>query len=209
MSATPKQTLSSQLREATAEAHTIAERHPVQGRMAKGAATREDYANWLEQMHHIWSAVDASVEEAASRDPRVQSMLRPYHRHAPRIVADLAYLGRNEIGAASPGTQQLVNFIRSNAASAAVIGPWYVLEGSNNGGRFLAKALSRPLGIPGPEGLTSLDPHGDAQQPRWHEWRTALDAQNFTDAERAAMIDAAGRTFAGLTPVFDDLPVAV
>lgn len=210
MSATPKPTLSSQLREATAEAHTVAERHPVQGRMARGAVSREDYANWLEQMYHVWSAVDASVAEAAARDERVRAMLQPYHTHAPRIIADLAFLGR--IGApasASPGTNQLVDFIRSLGSTAAVVGPWYVLEGSNNGGRFLAKALSKALDIPGPDGLTSLDPHGEAQQPRWHGWRTALDAQQFSDAEQSAMINAAGRTFAGLTPVFDELPVTV
>lgn len=210
MSATPRQTLSSQLREATAEAHTVAERHPVQGRMARGAASREDYANWLEQMYHVWSAVDATVANSAARDERVRSMLQPYHVHTPRIVADLAFLGRTGSPApASPGTQQLVDFIRSLASSSAAIGPWYVLEGSNNGGRFLAKALGKALEIPGPAGLTSLDPHGEAQQPRWHEWRAALDSQHFTDAEQNAMIDAAGRTFAGLTPVFDDLPVAV
>lgn len=210
MSATPKQALSSRLREATAEAHTVAERHPVQGRMARGAASREDYANWLEQMYHIWSAVDTSVVEAAARDERIRAMVQPFHTHAPRIISDLAFLGRTRAPSpASPGTQQLVNFIRSSGSSAAVVGPWYVMEGSNNGGRFLAKALGKALEIPGPAGLTSLDPHGEAQQPRWHAWRAALDSQSFTDAEQTAMIDAAGRTFAGLTPVFDDLPVAV
>lgn len=209
-SATPKQALSSRLREATAEAHNDAERHPVQGRMARGAASREDYANWLEQMYHIWSAVDASVREAAARDERVRAMVKPYHPHAGRIVSDLAFLGRTGAPApASRGTQQLVDFIRSLAPSAAVVGPWYVMEGSNNGGRFLAKALGKALDVPGPAGLTSLDPHGEEQKPRWHEWRAALDSQHFTDAEQNAMIDAAGRTFAGLTPVFDDLPVAV
>jgi len=209
--AEPSQTLSSRLREATREAHDVAERHPVQGRMARGAASRVDYANWLEQMHHIWSALDAAVAGAARGDARIAALLKPYHVHAPRIEADLAFLGRaGEREPASPGTQQLVDFIRSTGASgAAVIGPWYVLEGSNNGGRFLAKALSRGLEISGPHGLMSLDPHGDAQKDRWLEWRSALDAQHFSDTECTAITDAASRTFAGLTPVFDDLPVAV
>jgi len=206
-SAAPQQTLSSRLREATAEAHTVAERHPVQGRMARGAVSREDYANWLEQMYHVWAALDAAVAETATADPRVFAMLRPYHAHASRIEADLAFLGRTGARSpASPGTQRLVDFVHSTAKSAAAIGPWYVLEGSNNGGRFLAKAVSRALEISGPEGLRSLDPHGEAQQAHWLEWRSALDAQQFTDSERAAIIDAASRTFAGLTPVFDDMP---
>jgi len=212
MSAAPQQTLSSRLREATAEAHNVAERHPVQGRMARGAASREDYANWLEQMYHLWTAVDTAVAVAAARDPRVRAMLKPYHTHGSRVEADLRFLGRTGArAAASPGTQTMVDFIRSTGESAgpAVIGAWYVLEGSNNGGRFLAKALSRGLELTGPQGVTSLDPHGEAQQERWLAWRSALDEQQFSEAERVAIIDVASRTFAGLTPVFDDMPAAV
>jgi len=205
---TPVASLADTLKESTKEAHARAERHEVQAKMVKGEITRQEYGAWLGQMLPLWSAVDAQLSALAARDARVFSMVKPYHAHADRVAADLKFLGQcasdhPELGA----TTQFVKFINSAAASGlpGIVGVWYVLEGSANGGRFIAKALSRGLGIAGPDGLTSFDPHGERQREYWQAWRAALDANSFTNAERDAIISAASDTFDAIYNIMEDM----
>jgi len=200
--------LADTLREKTKDAHTRAEKHPMQARLVKGEATSAQYAAWLGQMLHLWRALDAAVAKLAARDPRVAAMVKPYHRHAGRVEADLKHLGFAP-GDSSPvpAASRFAGWAGVAAANSdpAVIGAWYVLEGSANGGRFIARAVSRALNLPGPEGLTALDPHGERQREYWQAWRAALDAQPFTPGEREAIIAAADDTFGAVWDLMEQM----
>lgn len=203
-----KESLADTLRERTKDAHTKAEKHPQQGRLVKGEADRVDYAAWLRQMLPIWQAIDDGLAAKGPRDPRIAKMVKPYHAHAHRIEADLAFLGDADPKTGPlAATAKFVEAIRTagSGTTPAIVGIWYVLEGSANGGRFIAKALSRSLNIPGPEGLTSMDPHGEAQRDRWQMWRADLDAQAWTDEERADILASADATFHAIYDVLEDL----
>ncbi len=194
------------LREQTKEAHSRAEKHPAQGRLVRGEATRDDYAAWLGQLLHVWKALDGGLASAAAIDPRIAGMLKPYHPHAARVAADLSFLGFGGKSPALPGTAKFVSEIYAAAGNGpALVGVWYVLEGSANGGRYIAKALSRSLNLTGPEGLTSLDPHGELQRERWQVWRADLDKQPWTAAERKEIVAAAGAAFDAIYGVLEDL----
>ncbi len=199
--------LADALKARTAEAHTRAEKHPIQERMVKGLVTRGEYAAWLHRMLPIWEAVDASVGRLARSDARVAAIHQPYHPHAHRVADDLAFLGERPGAAmgAAAGVAEHVERLTGGPTPVAVLGVWYVLEGSANGGRFIAKALSRALNIPGPAGLTSFDPHGEAQRERWQAWRAAVNAQRFTPAEREAIVAAAVWTFEAIYDVMEDM----
>ncbi len=202
--------LADALKERTREAHTRAERHSLQADMVTGNVTREQYAAWLGQVLHVWRAVDCGLASLAARDPRVAAMVKPYHAHADRIVADLEFLGlRGEVDAALPATARFVDLVNGTSAGPRVgpslVGIWYVLEGSANGGRFIAQALSRALKIAGPEGLTSFNPHGERQREYWQAWRAGLDAETFDDSERGEIIAAAAATFDAMYDLMDDL----
>ncbi|MBI1191163.1 MAG: hypothetical protein GC200_10850 [Tepidisphaera sp.] len=200
--------LSMALRERTRQAHTRAERHPQQARLVKGEATRAQYAAWLGQMLPVWREVDRGLVVNAAHDPRVGAMLHPYHAHAGRIEADLAYLGESAQGhEMTPATRRMCELVASeaNAAEPGIVGIWYVLEGSANGGKYIARAISKSMHIPGPEGLMSLDPHGEAQRERWERWRRELDSQGWSEAERAKIIEAANATFDGIYELLEDL----
>lgn len=200
--------LAEALRERTKEAHARAEKHPIQARLVKGEATRTDYAAWLGQMHVAWRAIDAAVAKLAARDARIAAMLRPYHPHAARVEADLKFLGRAT--AEFTPTRAAADFalwlnIAAANSDSAVVGAWYVLEGSSNGGRFIAKALTRALDLPGPDGLTALDPHGEAQRERWAAWKADLDAQPWKSHEREAIVGAAERTFDAVREIMEQM----
>ncbi|MDI1289992.1 MAG: biliverdin-producing heme oxygenase [bacterium] len=203
---TPVPSLADALKERTKEAHARAEKHAIQSRMIKGEVSREQYAGWLGQMLHIWRVVDAGLAALSIRDARVAAMVKPYHAHAARVAADLAFLGHTESAHPPlPATARFVAQLNESMPGVGIVGAWYVLEGSANGGRYIAKAISRGLGIAGPEGLMNFDPHGEAQRPRWMAWRADLDAQVFGAAEREAMIETASATFDAVYDVMEDM----
>lgn len=206
--ATPTPSIGEALRTETRAAHERAEHHPRQARLVRGQASRAEYAEWLGQMRHLWRAVDASVLAAAARDGRVKALWQPYHPHAGRVDADLRHLGcsPDALEPVRPAADFSLWLLAPAATAAQVVGAWYVLEGSSNGGRFIAKAVSRSLDLPGPDGLQALDPHGEAQRERWAAWKSALDAQPWSAEERHAMVAAASRTFDAVYEVMDAMP---
>jgi heme oxygenase len=204
MAAAPAASLADALKERTKEAHARAEKHSVQSRMVKGEVSREEYGEWLRQMLPVWRAIDRGLAGLSERDARVAAIVKPYHVHAGRIEADLKFLSQDE-GMALPATKKFVEMVNRAAESVNLLGVWYVLEGSSNGGRYIAKALSRGLGIAGPEGLMNFDPHGELQRERWQAWRAGLDTQTFSMAEREGIVAAASATFDAVTEVMEDM----
>ncbi len=201
------ESLADELKLATRDAHTKAERHPVQARMISGRMEKAEYIAYLSQNLVVWQALDTAL--ASARDPRVVGFRRAYHEHAPRILADIAHLnGGKPIDEPLPQTQEFVQLIARVAGGPGLLGVWYVLEGSTNGGRFIAKALGPALGLTGPDGLRTLDPHGEAQRERWSAWRAGLDAQVFTPGERQEIIAAANDTFAAMYDLMEGMVAA-
>lgn len=200
--------LADTLREKTKDAHSRAERHPMQARMVQGCVTRGEYAAWLVQMLAMWRSLDAALKSLAGKDERLGAMLRPYHVHAHRIEEDLAHMGfAHDAAGVQPTAAAFASAVRDagERGHVGVIGAWYVLEGSTNGGRFIAKALSRSLDLPGTKGLTSFDPHGEQQRPRWQAWRADLDAQAWTESERDAIVATASATFDAIYDLMEEL----
>lgn len=196
--------LATALRDRTREAHTKAERHPVQSRMARGVITREEYAAYLGQLLHVWNEIDDGLARGAKRDPRIGAMVQEYHPHAWRVRSDLRFYGRGE-AAPLDVTRRMMEMVRAAGDCAAIVGVWYVLEGSANGGRYIAKSLATAFKLDGRDGLMTMDPHGEAQRERWQEWRRALDAQAFSDAEKAEILAAANATFEWMYAMMEGL----
>lgn len=106
-SSAPAVGLADTLKEQTKAAHAMAERHPIQARMVKGESTREQYGAYLGQLLPVWKAIDAGLWVKAASDPRIASMVKPYHANAGRVAADLAFLGTNA-GEVLPATDTAI-----------------------------------------------------------------------------------------------------
>ncbi len=202
--------LADTLKEQTKASHAKAERHGVQARLVKGEVSRGEFAAYLGQLLPVWKAVDAGLLAKAASDSRIAAMVKPYHAHSGRVAADLAFSGA-AAGPVLPATVRFVEMVKRETASGGpgLVGVWYVLEGSTNGGRYIAKALSRGLGIAGPEGLTSFDPHGEQQRERWQAWRAGLDAQQWSEPERTQIVNAATATFEAIYELMEGMEGAV
>ena len=77
--------------------------------------------------------------------------------------------------------------------------------GANNGDRYVAKKLRAAWGVEGDDGFRSLDPYGENQRPRWETFKTTLDAQPFSEEEKAMLVEAGRLMFNRIIAIHNDL----
>ncbi|MBL8885573.1 MAG: biliverdin-producing heme oxygenase [Phycisphaerales bacterium] len=204
---TPALGLADTLKTQTQNAHTAAERHEFQGRVMRGMLGTAGYAAQMGQYYLAHKALIEALTKA-SANPHVAALIRPYHSYPQVFEADLKHFGIDPASVRPlPATQRIV--AEMNAADPlTLLGFTYVAEGSTNGGKYIGQALRRALNAPGGEGLSSLDPHGEAQRERWHAFRGSLDQIALDDAGRQSLTAAADRYFAYVIELFDELSKA-
>ncbi len=192
------------LKAETADLHTAAERHPFQASMIRGLLGREGYAAYLEQILHVHRALEDRLATLRG-DVRVAAVATDCRFRAGLIAEDLGVLGgRGMEMSATPGTARLIGRIDA-AGVPELLGMLYVLEGSTNGGRFIARAVGKSLGLGPVAGLRYLDPYGDEQQVRWGAFKEDFRGAAFTPDEQSLAVEGAKAMFRGLIEVFDDL----
>ncbi len=186
------------LRDATRELHTRAEHLPVEQALLNGTLPRELYVRFLAQRLHVHAALEEALQALAAADPAVAGVVRPELMQVENLRADLALLGAAEPAPPLPAAAALTEDIGRlrREQPRALLGVWYVFEGSKNGGRFLARALARAYGLrPGEPGLRYLDPHGSRQRLLWKQVVERMNRLPLTSDEREQMIAAAVQTF--------------
>lgn len=185
------------LKASTSDLHVQAERHPFQGALVRGLATRADYGRWLSQMHVVHASLEPALVEAGL------TITRPHHFRLGSIDQDLSEIGE-PLSPAVPAAAEFAAALR-HAKPATLIGALYVLEGATNGGVFIARAVRGSMGV-GADGTRYLDPHGAEQRARWAEFRTSL--ATVPAAEHAAVIAGARETFSAICRILDGLSAA-
>ena len=92
------------------------------------------------------------------------------------------------------------------AASEPVglLGMHYVFEGSNNGSKYIAKAVRRSYQLDG-DGTRYLDPYGENQRAYWQQFKDDMNSIEFSPAETEALLRAAGETFEGVMQLHKEL----
>jgi heme oxygenase len=194
------------LKTATADLHAAAERHPVQTALVRAEASLELYAAWLGQMRHVHATLEAALRAQRAMRPEWAEVIQDDLMQADRLTLDL-----EELGAASrppsPAARVFVAEVEGLAsrAPAALLGVNYVLEGSKNGNRFIARAMRRRWSPERALGLRYLDPHGEAQPGRWAAYKVAMNALPLNAVELESMVEAARDTFAAVTAISADL----
>lgn len=230
--ATASPSLSLRLRESTAEHHVRAEKHAVQQALVRGSAEIGVYASWLRAMGALHERFEARLTEARAV-PSISAVIQDHHFRLARIDEDLAALGsiggvaagpcvKGSLGTSGTSSATLNRRLGSRTRAAwfeidaiiardatAILGPFYVLEGSTNGGRFIAMAIRKSLPLPDGAGTKYLDPHGERIRERWAAAKAAIDAVPLTEAQQLLIIDAAKRTFGAVTVLMDELEMPV
>jgi heme oxygenase len=199
--------LATRLREETRDHHERAEKHPFQQELLSGRLDRSAFVASLEQ----WLCVHRVLEEMLRRHrevPQIRRVLKDYQFHESRLCEDLKHFGRSpEHARPLAATDEFNASVRRAAESdpASLLGFHYVIEGSKNGSKHIARILQRVYALqPGP-GLLYQDPYGDAQRENWQAFRADLESAEFTAAQEDAIVEAAKGTFEGIICLMDEI----
>jgi heme oxygenase len=209
---TESRPVTKRLKEETAEHHKAAERHEFQQALVRGSVSREAYIDYLGQMLLLHAALESRLRAAARATPAITRVVKDYQHQEPYLRRDLAYFGVDPGSlTASPQTKAFITTLDRVAAERplALLGYHYVLEGSNNGSKYIAKAIRRSFSLGGQDGTAYLDPYGEEQMPRWAAFKADLEASDLSDAEGDVLVAAAAEMFEAIGRISEDLARAV
>ena len=201
------QSVMQRLRESTRDLHDAAEHHDFQRAFAQGSLPKDRYVGYLKQMYLVHKALEEQLRNAAESSEAIRSVVDERQYQVPYLIEDLEFFGVDPDSIeALPGTQRLIDDIEQMASEpASLLGLHYVLEGSNNGSRFIARGLMGVYGLaPGP-GLRYLDPYGDEQRERWLAFRATMDEVGFSPEDSDRLLKSARHMFQGIVDISDDL----
>lgn len=202
MTEAPAIDIMTRLRDETHAEHKLAENSDFERALVSGRIPLAAYVSYLQQRLAIHRALDRAAIELCESDTRLEGLIPRELLQADNLQADLTFFGASPADPLPP-TAEFVNWIESRArvSDIALLGVYYVFEGSKNGARFIARGIAGPLGLTPPAGLRYLDPHGEAQRGLWQDFRARMSAIRFTNAERELMVDGAKRAFAAVRAV--------
>ncbi len=194
------------LKESTAAQHDAAENHAFQRALVEGRLSREAYAANLAQLFLVHRALERRLRESADALPAIGAVVTEEQYQEPYLREDLAFFGIDpESIEALEATRSLVARIEG-ASPVELLGMHYVLEGSNNGGRFIAKKVRKAYDFEeDAPGTRYLDPYGDEQRGKWMAFKATMDEQAFTPEQREQMVTAAQGMFDSLAAIGGDL----
>ncbi|NOX57886.1 MAG: biliverdin-producing heme oxygenase [Planctomycetes bacterium] len=195
------------LRVATAQQHEDAENHPFQQAFFAGRLKRESYVRYLVELHHLYQGLENQIRESSAGTPDLASVVVDENLRVGDLSDDLHYFdARPEDAAPTPTTKKFLAYVSelSENCPIALLGLHYVLEGSNNGSKFIARNIRRAYDL-AERGVRTFDPYGSDQRQRWLEYKTRMGRLKLTAAQEDAIVEAAKQMFRLLGSVSSDL----
>jgi heme oxygenase len=195
------------LKEETKELHSLAESRPLQQQIARGEVDRERFAAYLGQLYLVHHALESALEAAKPGSSAVATMAKAHRMRVPDLEKDLAFYGFDasslEAGQATLTFMDEITKLQADDP-VALLGSLYVVEGSTNGGKFLARVLRKAWNLDG-DGLSYFDPYGEDQPAIWAAFRSEMDCLDFDARQQDAILDAARATFKAIAEVSDEV----
>ncbi len=200
----PTDEIMARLRAETREHHTRAEKQRFQSRLVTGGVDRAQYASWLVQLSHIHRVLEQALT-ANLEDPRFAAVAESQWK-SELIENDLQQLPAPGVDALFAPTTALVALLERTAEHEPVglLGHHYVLEGSMNGNRFIARKLESTW--ENSAGLSYLDPYGEEQRPLWQQFRSDMNKVELTSAEKDTIVRCAKAMFDGIAEISSAMP---
>ncbi|TWT46040.1 Heme oxygenase [Phycisphaerae bacterium RAS1] len=190
----------SRLRAETAVHHQRAELGELEQALAAGSLPLAAFVRLLEQRYCVHRNLERRMQALAARHSVVGQIAPERLFQEENLRADLLHFGVDPASVSPlPATAGLCATIERLAAEnpLALLGCYYVFEGSKNGSRFIAKRLRPAYGLD-QDGMRYLDPHGEEQRALWLEFKQRMNAAGFGPSDQNAMVAAAQATFEGV-----------
>jgi heme oxygenase len=178
------------LRSRTRASHAGIELVPAMTRLVAPDLTPAEYVAVLQYMHAFLASIEPAMAAGLASFPAAAAMLDGARPRA--LAADLAWFGAAPIRPPKlPGV----------ATVPAALGALYVVEGSSQGGRVIARHIAQSLGVAAAAGGSFYGGlSAEAARRRWTNLCALLEAPvtQFNAAYDEAVAAAACETFACL-----------
>jgi len=196
-----------QLRNSTRAEHDRAEHHEFQQALVKGELPRERYEAWLGQMYLVHRSLETALRAAAGQNEAIARVVRDYQYQVPYLLEDFDYFGIDPAGFEPlPATQRFIALVEEGSEDPLLLlGLHYVLEGSNNGGRFIARHVARAYDLGPRNGLKYLDPYGDQQREYWQVFKEDMGSVKFSLTETEHLVAGAKQMYQAVAELAEDL----
>jgi len=195
------------LKAETSDLHSRAESRTLQRAIATGEVDQTTFSAYLGQLYRVHHSLESALENSRDKHAAIGALATADRMRIPDLDRDLAFYGvnRDQI-AAGDAAQRFSTQVQEIKAMdpVALLGALYVLEGSTNGGRFLARALRKSWDLDG-EGLAYFDPYGEEQPRKWAAFRREMDEASFEADQEEAIIEMAKTTFLAIAEVSDEV----
>lgn len=171
---------------------------PEQDNIMKGTLPKFKYVANLGQRYLLQRGFEAHLDQHRISNRKLASVVTDDQFHAPKAAADLRFFGVDpERVEPVASTVAMLNFFAEVAAAnpADLLAIHYVIEGSNNGARYIARAVRSAYGLQTIDGTWHLDPYGEGLRARWKAVGDAINALEFSEEDIARMVLLGRRTF--------------
>jgi heme oxygenase len=203
----PNTSIMQRLKAETSDIHSHAESRTLQRAIAAGEVDRAAFSAYLGQLYQVHQSLESALENSCDEHAAIGALATADRMRIPDLDRDLEFYGvdRDQI-AAGDAAKRFASRVQeiTTTAPVALLGALYVLEGSTNGGRFLARALRKSWDLDG-EGLAYFDPYGDEQPQKWASFRRDMDEASFSADQEEAIIEMAKATFIAIAEVSDEV----
>lgn len=194
-----KPTILQQLREQTRPAHDDLEAQPLLRGLLASQLTNAEYGQLLQSMLAFYQSIESALVPATTAllaqhpDPHYQYLPR-----APLLADDCRVLGFDSTDLVFPPVE-----LHLKGSGAILLGVLYVIEGSTQGGRLIAKHLAWTLGVTENSGAGFFNLHRWSNS--WAEFRHWLSAEleNQYQDDVQSIIEGADMTFSALRTHLD------
>lgn len=201
--------LTIKIRTAISDLHQAIELTAFSKAMLGDYIHRNDYSRALVQLWHIHNAVESAFQSNSS----IQKFFSPEMMRTATLIRDLNFFGMNESAFKQlPATASIVERTSQWAAKQplCILGALYVLEGSRMGSLFIAKTLSKALGLD-PEANGGIEYHteGAAHTPiRFRSLKQSFDGSITEHSEQRDVVDGAYQFMSLFFDLYSTLPVS-
>lgn len=195
------------LRVATAKQHDDAENHEFQQAFFAGRLTRDQYVRYLVELHHVYACLENHIRSASKDRPELAQVVAEENYREADLVDDLDFFGVAPGSSnPTPATETFMSHteVLARTNPIALLGMHYVLEGSNNGSKFISRNIRRAYELTD-RGVRTLDPYGSDQRQKWLDYKLRMGELELSQDECDALVQAAQYMFSALGRVSSDL----
>lgn len=171
---------------------------PAENDVMGGTLPRFRYVNSLGQRYLLQRGFEEVLAAARENSDFVAAVVTDEQFHADKAAADLRFFGVDPASVSLLSeTREMIAFFRETALRDVrlVMAVHYVIEGSNNGAMFIAKAVKKAYGLEGTDGTFHLQPYGPAIRDRWRAFGEAFNALPIDDELMEEMVRVGRETF--------------